>query len=316
MFRAALVRAVWLPGRTSRQPYRVSDGGTNGSDADGRRGPDPVERLLALFDLEDLGDGRFGVPNPDRGFGTRVFGGQVAAQALRAGQLTVPVDGAEPHRAHSIHASFLLPGRPGEPIAYEVDRLRDGRSFTTRRVEARQDDDRIFTLLASFHRDEPGADYQLPLPEGLPRPEDSPSRMLFIPEDERPKLPFEMRELGGTEPDERGWIASTRRAWMRLAKRVPDDPALHQCLLTFFSDMGAVFAAWVPLPEQPMERLMGASLDHALWFHRPIRVDEWFLFDAHAVSNAGSRGLMRGTMHAQDGTLGVSIAQEALLRVV
>jgi acyl-CoA thioesterase-2 len=284
-----------------------TSGGTAG---DARR--DPVDKLLELLDLAAVGDDRFEVPNPDRGFGNRVFGGQVAAQALRAGQHTVP----DEHHAHSLHASFLLPGRPGIPITYEVDRLRDGRSFTTRRVEARQGDDRIFTAIASFHKDEPGADYQVPIADDVPAPDDSPSRMLFIPEGEIPKLPFEMRELGGVEPDERGWLRSTRRAWMRLTRRIGDDPAMHQALLTFFSDMGAVLAAWAPLPEQPIERIMGASLDHSLWYHRPIRVDEWFLYDGHAVSNSGSRGLMRGTMHAEDGTLGVSIAQEALLRVM
>jgi acyl-CoA thioesterase-2 len=273
---------------------------------------DPVGRLLELFDLRADGADAFEAPNPDRGLGDRVFGGQVAAQGLRAAQQTVPVD----HHAHSIHSSFLLGGRPGEPIVYEVDRLRDGRSFTTRRVEARQGEDRIFTLIASFHRHEPGADYQAPLPADVPAPDDAPTRMLFIPESERSRLPFELREIGGVEPDERGWIRSTRRAWMRLVRSIGDDPALHQCLLTYFSDLGAVFAAWAPLPEQPLERLMGASLDHAMWFHRPIRADEWFLYDAHAVSNAGSRGLMRGTLYAVDGTLGVSIAQEALLRVV
>src|SRR5690606_29435103 len=149
---------------------------------------------------------------PNRGFGTRVFGGQVAAQALRAAQRSVPVD----HAAHSLHASFLLAGRPGEPIVYEVDRLRDGRSFTTRRVEARQGDDRIFTVSVSFHRDEPGADYQLPMPTDITPADDAPERMLFIPEDERPKLPFEIRELGGVEPDRSGWLPSTRRAWMRV----------------------------------------------------------------------------------------------------
>jgi acyl-CoA thioesterase-2 len=273
---------------------------------------DPVDSLLGLLVLTSLADDRFDAPNPDRGFGDRVFGGQVAAQALRAAQLTAPSE----HRAHSLHASFLLAGTPGRSIMYEVDRLRDGRSFTTRRVEARQGDDRIFTLIASFHKDEPSVDYQLPLSDGLPAPEESPERMLFIPESDRSKLPFELRELGGTEPDEHGWIGSTRRAWMRLVRPIGDDQALHQCLLTYFSDLGAVFAAWAPLPEQPMSRLMGASLDHALWFHRPIRADDWFLFDAHAVSNAGSRGLMRGTLHSVDGTLGVSIAQEALLRIV
>ncbi|MEZ5143700.1 MAG: thioesterase family protein [Acidimicrobiales bacterium] len=273
---------------------------------------DPVGRLLELFDLTEVGADAFEAPNPVRGFGDRVFGGQVAAQALRAAQRTAPPD----HHAHSIHASFLLGGRPGEPLVYEVDRLRDGRSFTTRRVEARQGDDRIFTLIASFHRDEPGVDYQTPLPTDVPAPEDAPTRMLFVPESERPKLPFELREIGGVEPDEQGWIRSTRRAWMRLIRPIGDEPGLHQVLLAYFSDLGAVYAAWAPLPEQPLDRLMGASLDHAMWFHRPIRADAWFLYDAHAVSNAGSRGLMRGTLHAADGTLGVSIAQEALLRVV
>ncbi len=279
--------------------------------AGGAAPADPVDRLLELFDLEALGDDRFEVPNPDRGFGERVFGGQVAAQALRAAQLTAPSG----HQAHSLHANFLLGGRPGEPIVYEVDRLRDGRSFSTRRVEAHQGDERIFTLVASFHRDEPGAEYQKPMPD-VPAPADSPTRMLFIPESERPRLPFELREIGGTEPDEHGWIASTRRAWMRLTRRIDDDPAVHQCVLTFFSDMGAVFMAWAPLPDQPLDRLMGASLDHAVWFHRPIRADDWFLYDGHAVSNAGSRGLMRGTMHGEEGVLGLSVAQEALLRVV
>jgi acyl-CoA thioesterase-2 len=271
-----------------------------------------VDRLLQLLTLTPVGDDRFEVANPDRGFGARVFGGQVAAQALRAAQLSVP----DEHVAHSLHASFLLAGRPGQPIVYEVDRLRDGRSFTTRRVEARQGDERIFTVLVSFHRDEPGADYQLPLAPDVDPPSDAPTRMLFIPESEVPRLPFEIRELGGVEPDRTGWLSSTRRCWMRIKDGAPDDPAIHQCLLTFLSDMGAVFMAWAPLPEQPLERIMGASLDHAMWFHRPMRADEWFLYDGHAVSNSGSRGLMRGTMHTEAGVLGVSVAQEALLRVV
>lgn len=273
---------------------------------------EPESRLLVLFELDDLGGDRFEVANPDRGFGDRVFGGQVAAQALRAAQLTVP----EGQRTHSLHSSFLLGGRPGVPIVYEVDRLRDGRSFTTRRVEARQGDDRIFQAIVSCHRDEPSPDYQTPMAAGVPAPADSPTRMLFIPEEERANLPFEVRELGGVEPDESGWLSSTRRTWMRIKDGVPDDPAIHQCLLTFMSDMGAVFIAWAPLPEQPLERIMGASLDHTLWFHRPIRVDEWFLYDGHAVSNAGSRGLMVGTMHSEAGVLGASIAQEALLRLI
>ncbi len=125
-----------------------------------------------------------------------------------------------------------------------------------------------------------------------------------------------MRELGPTEADADGWHASTRRVWMKVKRELPDDPLLHVCVLTFLSDMGAVMGARAPLPEQPLSRLMGASLDHAVWFHRPMRADDWFLYDLHAVSNAGARGLTRGTMHSIDGVLGVSVAQEALLRVL
>ena len=293
---------------------RVGADASAAAEAEARRstGSDPVGRLLELFGLDEVEADVFVAPNPDRGFGDRVFGGQVAAQALRAAQATVPSG----QQAHSLHASFLLGGTPGPAITYEVDRLRDGRSFTTRRVEARQGEARIFTLIASFHKDEPGADYQQPIPDGVPAPEDSPTRMLFIPERERPRLPFELRELGAAEPDVHGWLPSTRRAWLRLVRRIDDDPGLHQALLTYFSDLGAVYAAWAPLPEQPLDRIMGASLDHALWFHRPLRADEWLLYDACAVSNAGSRGLMRGTFHAADGTLVASVAQEALLRTL
>lgn len=273
---------------------------------------DPVAALVETLELEPIGGDRFRVPNPDRGYGDRVYGGQVAAQALRAAQHTVPPE----RRVHSLHGYFLLGGRPGRPIEYVVDRWRDGRSFTTRGVVARQGDEVIFTMSASFHVDEPGVVYALPPAEGVPGPAGAPTEMLFIPEEERPRLPFELRELGAGEPDEHGVVRSTRRAWMRVKAGVPDDPALHACLLTYLSDLGAVYMARAPLPELPLERLMGASLDHAMWFHRPIRADEWFLYDGHAVANGGARGLMRATMHALDGTLGVSVAQEALLRVV
>jgi len=216
---------------------------------------------------------------------------------------------------HSMHGYFLLPGRPGEPIVYAVERLRDGRSFTTRAVEAWQGDDVIFNLAASFHREEEGADYQRPRATDVPEPDDADPRLIFIPPEFQDRLPFELRELGATEPDADGYRRSTRRAWMRIRGELPDDPTLHACMLTWLSDMGAVLAAMVVPPGKVPEGMMGASLDHALWFHRPMRADEWFLYDAHAVSNSGARGLMRGTLHNQAGVLGVSIAQEALLRV-
>jgi acyl-CoA thioesterase-2 len=271
---------------------------------------DPVDRLLDLFDLEPHGPDRFRVANPDPGYGNRVFGGQVAAQAIRAAVSTV-----EPGRSpHSLHAYFLRPGRPGVPIVFAVERTRDGRSFTTRRVLAEQAGEVIFEMSTSLHVVEPGVDYQMPLRAGSPAPETLSDRVSFIPDEHRDRLPVEMRELGPTEADADGWHASTRRVWMRVKRRMPDDPLLHLCALTFLSDMGAVMGARAPLPEQPLNRLMGASLDHAVWFHRRMRADEWFLYDLHAVSNAGARGLTRGTMHAIDGVLGVSVAQEALLR--
>ena len=194
-----------------------------------------------------------------------------------------------------------------------VDRIRDGRSFTTRRVVAVQDGEVIFNLSASFHRDEPGGEYQVGLPEGVPDPDDdedwyrSPlSRFTDL-------MPLELRELPLVEADEHGHYESTRRVWLRTRGPLPDDRALHACVLTFASDMGAVFAAAIPVGGGP-DSIMAASLDHAVWFHRPVRLDEWVLFDLHPVSNAGSRGLVVGTFHSRDGALAASVAQEALVR--
>lgn len=277
---------------------------------------DPVERLLGSLDLDRVDDDRFVAENPDPGYTTRVFGGQVAAQALRAAAATVVGD---ERVAHSLHAYFLRPGRPGVPIEYRVEHTRDGRAFSGRRVTGHQVGDRgdelIFELSASFHVPEDGVDYQAPLPPGVPDPDEAPENWLFIPPEARDLLPMQIKELGAAGPDEHGFWPSTRRAWMRIRRPIGDDPVLHQCVLTFLSDMGAVFGAIAPLPEQPPERITGASLDHAVWFHRPLRADEWFLYDLHALSNAGARGTTRGTLHAADGTLGASMAQEALLRV-
>jgi acyl-CoA thioesterase-2 len=282
------------------------------SDSGAERRPDPVGHLIELLDLDDLGGDRFGTPNPERGFGPRVFGGQVVAQALRAASYTV----AEHLHLHSLHAYFLLAGTPGVPITYEVDRIRDGRSFSTRRVVARQDDRAIFNFSCSYHRGEPGVDYQLPIARGIPLPDDAPDDMGIIPESARDLIPMEFRDLGATPADDEGYFRSTRRVWMRIRRRLPDDPDLHTAMITFLSDMGAVMAARAPLAEQPLEKLMGASLDHSMWFHRPMRADEWFLYDMHAVSNASARGLAFGTLHTVDGVLGVSLAQEALLRII
>jgi acyl-CoA thioesterase-2 len=268
-----------------------------------------LDRLLSLFDLEEIGEDSFRAPNPVRGPWTRVFGGQVAAQAVRAAQLTVPAD----RPIHSLHAYFLRPGRPGDDIDMLVERPRDGGSFTSRRVKAVQHDEVIFDMIASFHRDEQGPEYQMPIALDVPAPEDAPEAQGMFGR-MRSMMPFDMRELGPTEPVD-GFYRSTRRAWFRTAGELPDDPAIHTCVLAFASDMGVVSAARVPVAgEEEWERFMGASLDHAVWFHRPIRADDWILFDLRTVSSYGARGLAAGTMHARDGVLGVSIAQEALIR--
>ena len=270
-----------------------------------------VAALVASLELDALDGDRFRAANPDPGFGQqRVFGGTVAAQAIQAAVRTVEVD----HLVHSMHAYFLRPGRPGVPIDFDVERTRDGRSFTTRRVLAQQGDEVIFEMSASFHVTEDGIDYQLPRAADVPDPEDAEPRLIFIPREGTDHMPMELRELGATDADERGWHPSSRRAWMRIKGRLPDDPLLHQCLLTYLSDMGAMFGAMAPGHGFHFGNVMGASLDHAMWFHRPMRADEWFLYDLHALSNAGARGVARGTMHTVDGTLGVSLVQEALIR--
>jgi acyl-CoA thioesterase-2 len=270
-----------------------------------------LDRLLSLFDLEQIGDDTFEAPNPMRGPWTRVFGGQVAAQAVRASQLTVPSERV----IHSLHAYFIRPGRPGDPIEMHVERPRDGRSFTSRRVKAVQAGEVIFDMIASFHRAEPGPEYQVPLANDVPSPEDAPEPQGMFGR-MRSVMPFDMRELGPTEPVD-GIYRSTRRAWFRTAGELPDDPQIHACVLAFASDMGVVSAARVPVAgEDEWARFMGASLDHAVWFHRLIRPDEWVLFDLRTVSSYGARGLAAGTMHTREGVLGVSVAQEALIRPV
>ncbi len=276
---------------------------------------DPVARLLQLLTVVPVGADRFEVPNPDRGFGPRVFGGQVAAQALVAATATIGDD----RRAHSLHAYFLRPGRPGVPIVYEVERTRDGRSFSTRRVVARQPgehaDEAIFEMSTSFHVDEPGIDYAQPINPRVPSPQDAGDKMA-LPGGAAREVPFELKEIDLEPAGPDGYFASTRRVWVRIKPGVPDDPAVHTALLTFMSDMGPVMGARPPLPELDLRTLMGASLDHSLFFHRPIRADEWVLYDLRAVSTGGGRGLTMGTMHAVDGTLGISVTQEAMLRVV
>lgn len=267
--------------------------------------PPTVDRLLWLLELERIDRDLFRARSPRHRPNGRLFGGQVAAQALRAATHTVEVD----HHPHSLHGYFLRPGLPKRPLVLSVDRPRDGRSFTTRRVLAIQDGEAIFALEASFHQDEDAREYQTPIAQ-VPTPTEVSAEENAFTSDSG--SPFEMRAVA--TPDDDAAFASTRRVWVRTNGPLPDDRALHACVLTYISDMGAVMAARKALRIPWNSGGMAASLDHALWFHRPIRPDGWILFDLRPLSSAGSRGLVLGTMHDESGVHGASMTQEALVR--
>lgn len=274
-----------------------------------------VAGLLRLLEMEELEVDLYRGHNPDTWPGGRVFGGLVASQALRAAMATVEVD----HRIHSLHSYFLRPGQPGVPMVFQVDRIRDGRSFTTRNVTALQKGEATFSMSASFHKDgEEGIDYQLPLPPGTPPPDEVSDRSGGFPIRATFFAPFDLRDIGATPQEPDGTFRSTRRVWVRTAAPLPDDPAVHAAVLTFMSDMAVVLAARPPVggDGSPWERFTGASLDHAIWFHRPVRADEWLYYDLHALSNFNARGLARGVFYNEAGVLGASVTQEALVRTM
>jgi acyl-CoA thioesterase II len=280
-----------------------------------------VEELLSLLDLEPLEVNLFRGRSPQSTW-QRVFGGQVIGQALVAACRTLDVEGRPPH---SLHAYFLLMGDPKVPIIYEVDRIRDGRSFTTRQVVAIQHGQAIFSMAVSFHADEPGLSHQAMMPD-VTMPEDLPSESEFkagilprVPEAvrryyerERPieLRPVEFRRYLGEKIDDGRF-----HVWIRATGRLPDESAIHQCVLAYASDMTLLDAALVPIGRTVFEKdIMAASLDHALWFHRPFRADDWLLYAQDSPSIAGARGFARGLIFARDGTLVASVAQEGLVR--
>jgi acyl-CoA thioesterase-2 len=272
---------------------------------------DIVQRFLAMLELERLDRDLFRAWNPPRPEGPRqaLFGGQVAAHALRAAAVTIEA----PHYPHSLHGYFLRPGRDDAHTVLRVDRIRDGKSFSTRTVVAMQDGEAIFSLTASFHRDEPGAQFATPIAPDVPAPDEllasgvAESRLWGF------DTPFERLEVPQFSHAQQS--AHPRRAmWVRMRSRLPDDRNLHACVLTYISDMGVVGAVRAALGRLN-EHGMGASLDHALWFHRHARADEWLLFDVASRSNAGSRGLGVGSLHTVDGLHAVTIGQEALVRL-
>jgi acyl-CoA thioesterase II len=274
----------------------------------------PLDELIEVLDLERLEVNLFrGVsPQDER---QRVFGGQVAGQALVAAGRTVDVGSV-----HSLHAYFLRPGDPAVPIVYEVDRIRDGKSFTTRRVVAIQHGQAIFNLQASFHRPEPGFDHQFPMPdvpdpEMLPRAgELDPPVVEGKPWFDRPG-PIDIRYVGDPPWARSAGGEARQMVWIRADGRLPDDPMLHACIVAYASDFTLLDSALVPHGKSWMDNdLMMASLDHAMWFHRPFRADEWLLYSQLSTSASGGRGLAYGGIFRQDGTLAVSVVQEGLIR--
>ena len=280
---------------------------------------DALDELIAILDLEQIELNIFRGNSPDEKR-QRVFGGQVAGQALVAAGRTLDPD----RHVHSLHAYFLRPGDPNVPIVYEVDRIRDGRSFTTRRVVAIQHGKAIFNLSASFQVREGGVDHQLPMPDA-PDPESLPTfheRMAPWKEQmgewySRPR-PIDTRYADDPpRARDRGPRSPSQQVWIRADGRLPDDPLLHVCVAAYASDMtllDSILMAHGLSWDTP--RLMGASLDHAMWFHREFRADEWLLYDQESPSASGARGLARGEIFTQDGRLVLSVVQEGLVRVI
>jgi acyl-CoA thioesterase II len=279
-----------------------------------------IADLLALLDLEPIEYNIYRGRNRDIGSG-RVFGGQVMAQALVAAQRTV-----EPDRtAHSLHGYFILPGDLATPMVYFVDRLRDGKSFTTRRVTAIQHGRAVFNMSASFHRSEDGVEHQSGMPD-VPPPEELPSEIDVIragadriAEALRPVLtqdrPIDMR-LVDIDPFDDTPRPPVRHMWLRSRGVMPDGALDHQAVLAYSSDYGLLAAAVQPhglTIRSP--NLQAATLDHAIWFHRPFRMDEWLLYTMDSPAAAGARGFARGSVYTRDGVLIASVAQEGLIRV-
>jgi acyl-CoA thioesterase-2 len=283
---------------------------------------DPLASLLTALDLTDTGartsEDIYTGPSQWMPLG-RVFGGQVLAQSLMAAQRTLDDD----RIVHSMHAYFLRPGDVQKPITFSVDRIHDGRSFSTRRTQAYQDGRPILSMIASFQREDEGLQHQSEMPEGLPAPEDLPSEKDFLGTIDHPVAqywangrPFDIRHVNGPVYFGPVGAATAHQAvWFRAIGRLPDDPGLHRAALVYASDYSIL--------ESILRRhgltwgtpgLKVASLDHAMWWHRFTRADEWLLYVQESPSATGGRGLAQGRIFTRDGILVASVAQEGMVR--
>jgi acyl-CoA thioesterase-2 len=283
--------------------------------------PPVLDQLVQQLKLEQIEQNLFRGQSQDLGWGT-VFGGQVLGQALSAAVQTVPAE----RQVHSLNAYFLRPGDVKMPIVYDVDRIRDGSSFTTRRVVAIQNGHAIFNMAASFQKEEPGFEHQDPMPDA-PAPESvrTEQELAKLHAAQLPKeiikritaeRPFEMRPVEPLQnPFQPTPLPPRRLVWLKTVGKLPDDPALHRYLLAYASDYSFITTALLPHAVSWITPGMQiASLDHVMWFHQPFRVDEWLLHEIDSPAAHGARGLARGRVFTQDGRLVASTAQEGLIR--
>ena len=281
----------------------------------------PLNKIIETLDLEEIELNHYLATSPNEGW-QRVYGGQVIGQALVAASRTVSTD----RSAHSLHGYFLRAGDTDIPILYKVDRIRDGKSFTTRRVVAVQRGQAIFTMSISFQVDEGGLNHQFDMPD-VPGPDDlqTEDEIRQVQSKNWPKefqdsfsgssaiqvKPIEPIDLLNPKPAE-----PAQRCWMRCGDKLPDDPRIHQCVLAYLSDWSLLDTATRPHAVSFMQdNVQVASLDHAMWFHRPFRADEWLLYDQDSPSASGARGFNRGLIYNQSGELVASTTQEGLVRI-
>ena len=281
----------------------------------------PLNKIIETLDLEEIELNHYLATSPNEGW-QRVYGGQVIGQALVAASRTVSTD----RSAHSLHGYFLRAGDTDIPILYKVDRIRDGKSFTTRRVVAVQLGQAIFTMSISFQVDEGGLNHQFDMPD-VPGPDDlqTEDEIRQVQSKNWPKefqdsfsgssaiqvKPIEPIDLLNPKPAE-----PVQRCWMRCGDKLPDDPRIHQCVLAYLSDWSLLDTATRPHAVSFMQdNVQVASLDHAMWFHRPFRADEWLLYDQDSPSASGARGFNRGLIYNQSGELVASTTQEGLVRI-